>query len=138
MANAPGMIGPKEGEAFLFFLAPTTRTNLFAGLTAPYDDDQSIFRLDRTFRQYGLYREGKEKPDLPLYERHKVIWSLVDERGQIIPAGAELMRKTYAKQISTPPSNTVVYLQWQKYTNPSGWFHDIPKEGTYETNAIRK
>jgi hypothetical protein len=138
MVNAPGMIEPKEGDAFLFFLAPTTRPNLFAGLTAPYDDNQSIFRLDRTFWQYGSYREGREKPDSPFYERCKVIWSLVDDRGRIIPTGAELMRRTYAKQISTPPSNTVVYLQWQKYTNPSGWFHDIPNEGTYQTNAIGK
>lgn len=135
MVNAPGMIEPKEGDAFLLFLAPTTRTNLFAALTAPYDDNQSIFRLDRSFWEYGSYRKEKEKPDSPFYERHKVIWSLVDEKRSIIPSGAELLRKTYAKEISTAPSNSVVYLKWQKYTNPSGWSHDIPKAVGNPTNT---
>src|SRR5712671_4750786 len=39
MINAPGMLEPKEGDTFLLFLAPTTTTNLFASLTAPYDDN---------------------------------------------------------------------------------------------------
>ena len=125
MVNAPGMLEPKKGDEFLLFLVPTTRTNLFAALTAPYDDDQSIFRLDRSFWGYGSYREGKEKRDSPFYERHRVIWSLVDDSRQLIPSGAELMRKTYQKEIGMGSSNRVIYLQWQKYTNPSGWSHDI-------------
>jgi hypothetical protein len=138
MYSPPGMLEPEKGEAFLLFLVPTTKTNLFAAVTAPYDEDQSIFRLNRGFWEYQSYRDGKEQTNSPFYVRHSVIWSLVDDAGNIIPAGAQLMRKTYAKEISTPATNTVAYLQWQKYTNPSGWSHDIPKEKSYETNAIGK
>jgi len=138
MMNPPGMLEPKKGDEFLLFLVPTARTNLFAALTAPYDDDQSIFRLDRSLPNYRSYREGKEKQDSPFYERHRVIWSLVDDARQIVPSGAALMRKTYAREIGMESSNRVVHLQWQKYTNPSGWSHDIPKETGNETNSDHK
>jgi hypothetical protein len=133
MVNAPGMLEPIKGDKFLLFLAPTTRTNLFAALTAPYDDDQSIFRLDRSLGEYASYQEGKERPDSPFYDRHSLIWSLVDEGGQLIPAGAEQLRSRFATEIAATPSNRVVYLQWQTQTNAAGWMWDVPK-AVSETN----
>jgi hypothetical protein len=47
MINAPGMLEPKVGDAFLFCLAPSSMTNVFAAVTAPFDDNLSIFHLDR-------------------------------------------------------------------------------------------
>lgn len=134
-ANAPGMLEPKKGDQFLLFLAPTTKTNLFAALTAPYDDDQSIFRLDRRLTDYSWYQKDR---DTPFYQRYQVVWSLVDDAGKIIPGGAESMRKTYAKEIGIESSNRVIYLQWEKYTNPHGWFSDVPKGEGNETNSRHK
>lgn len=136
--NAPGMLEPKKGDKFLFFVAPTSTTNLFAALTAPYDDNQSIFRLDRSSPEYSWYQDGKEKPDSPFYERYQVIWSLVDNAGKIIPSGADSMRGAYAKEISMEPSKQVIYLQWQRLTNPSGWSTDVPKKVDNGTNVNPK
>jgi hypothetical protein len=137
MADAPGMLEPKRGDLFLFFLLPTIKTNLFAAFTAPWDDDQAIFHLVRGRWEYNSYREGKEQSDSPFYDRHKVVWNLVDDKGDLIPAGGEWMRRTYAKEIGMGPSNRVIYLRWQKYTNPAGWSHDVPMETGHETNAGR-
>jgi hypothetical protein len=128
MINAPGMLEPKKGDAFLFFLVPTDRTNLFAAMTAPYDEDLTVFRLDRSFWAYRGYTVRQEQKDSLFYERNSVVWSLVDDAQQILPSGAELMRNTYAKEISMAPSNRVIYLQWQTQTNQAGWRRDIPKE----------
>ncbi len=130
MANSPGMLEPKIGDPFLFCLAPTIVTNLFAAFTAPYDDDQAIFFLDRNYYKYSSYREGKMGKTSVFEERNALIWSLIDEAGKVIPGGAERMRKTFAKEITAPPSNRVVHLQWQTYTNPAGWMRDVPKEST--------
>jgi hypothetical protein len=126
MYSPPGTVEPKEADTFLFCLAPTTLTNVFAAVTAPYDEDQSIFSLDRQHDQYRGYRAGKD-------ERHDVIWSLVKESGEILSPGADQMRRTYANEIRTAPSNGVVYLQWQAKTNAAGWFRDVPKEPLSKT-----
>lgn len=136
--NAPGMLEPKKGDQLLFFLAPTTRTNLFAALTAPYDDNQSIFPFDRGLPEYRWYQDRKVERDDPFYERYQIIWSLVDDSGKVISGGAESMRKTYAKEIGVVSSNTVIYLEWEKYTNPSGWSSDVPKGAGNETNNSHK
>lgn len=133
--NAPGMIEPKKGDQFLLFLAPTTKTNFFAALTAPYDDDQSIFRLDRRLTEHSSYLQFQVSP---FDERDKVIRSLVDDAGKIIPDGVESMRKTYAKEIGIESSNQVIYLQWEKYSNPYGWSSDVPKGYGNETNSSHK
>ena len=138
MYSPPGMLEPDKGKAFLLFLVPTTRTNLFAAVTAPYDEDESIFILDRSFWKYGGYQETKEQRASPFRERREVIWSLVDEKGQTVPGGADLMRKTFEREIRMGPSNQVVHLQYQKYTNPSGWFHDVPKDESREAPPNQK
>jgi hypothetical protein len=137
MINSPGMLDAKPGDLFLFCLAPTSVTNLFAAFTAPYDDNQAIFPLDRNYRHYSAYQGGKEKEGSPFFERHALIWSLVDDSGQIIPAGAERMRSTYKNEINAAPSNRVVYLQWQTETNLAGWMRDVPKMPA-ETNQNKK
>ncbi|MEY2411026.1 MAG: hypothetical protein QOF48_3696 [Verrucomicrobiota bacterium] len=131
--NAPGMLEPTNGNAFLFFLVPTTKTNLFAAITSPFDDDQAVFPLDRNSWKNTTFSKDSEYA-----ERHRVTWSLVDDQGRILPDGADSFRKTYAKEIATAGSNRVVYLQWEKYTNPGGWSHNIPKGMGPVTNVNKR
>jgi hypothetical protein len=128
MINAPGMLEPKKGNIFLFCLVPTSMTNILAAVTAPFDDDLSIFHLDRSKWNPKTYSEGIKN------ERVALIWSLVDNAGEIIPLGVQQMRGTYAKEIQTVPTNAIVYLQWETRTNASGWIANFPK-GDRSTNA---
>lgn len=134
--NPPGIIQPEEGAAYLFCLAPTTISNTFAAVTAPWDDNQAIFVLDRDFWLYGNYRKG-HRDGLPvLNERYVVLWSLVGDNKALTPAGAETLRKTYQDAISTPPpTNLIIQLQWETHKSPSGWQWDIPKGHEATTNS---
>jgi len=132
MINAPGMIDPKKNGIFLFCLNPTTTTNVFAAVTAPFDDNLSIFHLDRNDWNPRSYSEGMKDESVAL------IWSLVDDKGKIIPLGVQQMRKTYAKEIQTAPTNALVYLQWEARTNASGWTANFPKGYDTKTNAATK
>ena len=137
LINGPGMIKPQTNALYLLCLLPTTHTNLFAALTAPYDDNQSIFILDRSFWLYGSYAKQRQSGTLLPREydtRYDAVWSLVDEAGNLLPQGAEQMRKNYAVEIASPPTtNAVIHLQWQTHTSPSGWQWDVPKGQTAPT-----
>jgi hypothetical protein len=133
LMNQPGMIAPQKGEAFLFFLLPTPVTNLFASLTAPYDDDLATLHLDGT-NGFPNYRQGKFDTNSAYYERSVLIRSLLTESGQISPKGAELVRKKYARQIRKSSKKELIYLEWEKVTNPSGWSTDVPKGFLSQTN----
>ncbi len=130
--NAPGMLNPKRDEFFLFCLSPTTITNVFAAVTAPFDDDLSIFHLDRNDWNPNNYREGMKD------ERVALMWSLVDGKEKLIPLGAEQMREAYAKAIQVAPTNTLVYLQWEARTNANGWIANFPKGFETKKNANTK
>jgi hypothetical protein len=124
MINPPGTVEPKNGETFLLGLAPTTRTNVFAAVTAPFDDKESIFRLDRSDPRYSSYRKGAIRRRLdgeilgePFKEQYSWVWHLVNDEGGILPRGAERMRKAFAKQIQMHTAPTVIYLQWETRTN---------------------
>lgn len=132
LINQPGMLHPQKGEAFLLFLLPTPMTNLFASLTAPYDDDQAIFHLDGT--DGYPYRQDKLDTKSPFYERSVLIRSLLTESGEISPKGAELVRKKYATQIRKSPKKELIYLEWEKETNRAGWSTDVPKSFLSQTN----
>jgi hypothetical protein len=138
MVDSPGMLEPKQGQCFLFCLAHTAISNVFAAFTAPYDDNQAILVLDRNHWEYKVIREGKTGLVPALDERAAVIWSLVDDAGQISPAGAARMRTNYAAEISAAPSNRVVYLQWRKYTTPAGWTSDVPRAQRTKPNWNNK
>ena len=132
MINAPGMVDPKKDCIFLFCLNPTPITNVFAAVTAPFDDDLSIFHLDRKDWNPSSYSTGMKD------ERVTLIWSLVDDKGKIISLGVQQMCKTYAKEIQMVPTNALVYLQWEARTNASGWTANFPKDYDAKTNAVGK
>jgi hypothetical protein len=133
--NPPGTVEPKIGETFLLCLAPTTRTNVFAAVTAPFDDKESIFRLDRSDPRYSSYHKGAIRRRLdgailgePSKEQYSWVWRLVNDDGVIVPRGAERMRKTFATQIQMHPEPTVIYLQWETRTNSAGWLERTQNE----------
>jgi hypothetical protein len=127
MINAPSLIDPKDKEMRLFFLQPTPVANLFASLNAPYDDALAILPLDRNYWECESYRKRDDKRD-PSYERGKLIWSLVNDSGELLPDGVTAMRKQYKRQIKSPPKkNEMIYLEWESVTNQAGWFSDVPK-----------
>jgi hypothetical protein len=130
MANAPGMIHPKPGQHHLLFLIPTQFKNVYAAATAPDDEDEAIFILDRTnTMKYGSFGDGNSPEEYG--ERYKAIWSLVDDMGLITPKGAEELRKNYQAEIATkPPKDAVIHLQWKKETSVSEWQWNAPIEGS--------
>ena len=129
--NPPGMVDPKVGQHHLLCLLPTTYEGVFASITAPFDDDQGIFILDRKNWEYSSYRKNPKHFDqFPEYgERYKAIWNLVDEEGRINLGGAEEMRKKYKAEVATPaPKNAVIHLKWKKETSEGGWQWNVPAD----------
>jgi hypothetical protein len=133
----PGMLQPEKNDIFFLCLAATPQTNVFVALSAPYDENLSVFALHRN---RSIQSDGRDstKKWLSNDKRFDQVWSLVDKAGKIVPANADKLRETYAAEIGKLPSTNVIYLQWETYTNPSGWMSDVPKGFTAGTNANRK
>jgi hypothetical protein len=134
--NAPGMVDPKTGQLHLLCLLPTKFKSVYASTTAPFDEDQAVFILDRAKWEYYGFGDDPIQADkfLERNERCKIIWSLVDESGRIIPKGAEELRKKYQAEITTkPPKDAIIHLQWKKETSEDGWQWNVPDE-----NAVKK
>ncbi len=128
---APGMVYPKLGQNYLLCLLPTTFEGCYASLTAPYDDNQGIFLLDRKSWTNGTtyYNDGKVVAFQQQSEKNAVLWSLLDDDGRVDPGSVELMREKYKTEISKPaPKDAVVYLKWKKEKSPGGWQWDVPDE----------
>jgi hypothetical protein len=137
--NAPGMVEPKTGRAYLLCLLPTTISNVYASLTAPWDDDQAIFLLDRkSWVHHGAtyYKDGKEVAFQEQNEKNAALWNLVDDSGKIKPPFVARMRQDYAGEIATTPgTNAVIPLQWETWKAASGWQWDVPKGYGNVTNS---
>ncbi len=138
MFNPPGTVDPKVGQHHLLFLLPTKIEGTFAAITAPFDDNQSIFLLDRSFRKYGNYRDDPKHFDkFPDYRaKYEAIWSLVDDKGRITPDGAKGLRERCKAQIATPPKkDAIVHLQWKKQTSKDGWQSNVPADSKAPAKA---
>ncbi len=138
MVNPPGMVDPKVGQHHLLFLLPTKIEGTFASITAPFDDDQSIFLLDRSFWEYGNYRDDPKHFDkFPDYRaKYEAIWSLVDDKGSITPEGAKALRERFKTQIATPAKkDAIVHLQWKKQTSKDGWDSNVPADSKAPAKA---
>ena len=147
MYSPPGMLDAEKGDIFLFFLSPSAQTNLFAALTAPYDENLSVLALHRN-RQIFDARDEKNRPVDSRDTMNKVLPSrdrrftellgLVDSAGKIISANVEKARETYSLEISRAPRTNPVYLEWETRTNASGWQSDWPKGHALTTNAYKR
>jgi hypothetical protein len=126
--SPPGMLEPEKGDVFFFCLAPTQLTNVYASVTAPYDENQSVFPL---YRSRPTKAEGRDTAKQILtgreWEQITNFGNLVNNAGRIIPASADKLREAYTVEIGNVPSNKLVYLQWETATNSDGWRTDVPK-----------
>ncbi|MCW1926659.1 hypothetical protein OKA05_29165 [Luteolibacter arcticus] len=131
--NGPGVVEPKVGRLYLLCLLPTTTAGVYASITAPFDDDEGVFLLDRKGWTDGAtyYDEkGKETPFHKQDDKNAALWHLVDRKGAIVPAGAEAIRKSYAAELATPaPKDSVIHLKWKKEEGRGGWQWNVPDEG---------
>lgn len=130
--NPPGMVDPKVGQRHLLCLLPTKHKDVFASITAPFDDDQGIFLLDRSYWKYGSYKENPKVFDqFPEdAERYQAIWGLVNDKGKITADGAEKLSTKYKAEIATPaPKDAVIHLKWKKEESEGGWQWNVPDGG---------
>jgi len=134
---APGMLEPEKGDIFLLCLAPTPLTNVFAALSAPWDENLSVFALHRNTPSQERSRDSRQRI-LSRDERFTLILSVADNTGELIPAAVERVRQTYADELRNVPAGRVTYLEWETYTNQSGWMSDAPKGYTTMTNSNTK
>lgn len=150
--SPPGMLEPHKNDIFLFCLGATPQTNVFAALSAPYDENLSIFPLYRSETNSGWFAEddimkqllcgeGEDKlpPEFKDMEKARdqeftLIFSLASASGEIQPANVEKFRETFASEINTAPSSNLVYLKWETVTNSHGWQSDIPEGYDATTN----
>lgn len=133
MINPPGMVEPKVGQCYLLCLLPTSSSEVYAAVTAPFDDREAIFLLDRKHWTDGAhyYKEGKEVAFQEQNEKNRALWDLVDDKGVIKQEGAEYLRKQYAEEIATPPAkDAVIHLKWKKQVSAGGWQSNVPDDGS--------
>lgn len=133
MINPPGMVEPKVGQHHLLCLLPVSSAGDFAAVTAPFDDREAIFLLNRKHWTDGAhyYKEGKEVAFYEQNDKNRALWNLVDDKGQIKQEGAEQMRKQYAAEIATPPAkDAVIHLKWKKRVSTGGWQSNVPDDGS--------
>jgi len=123
----PGTIEPDKGDILFLCLAPTPITNMFAALTAPYDEDVSVIPL---YRSQGTPPDSmrddwrrllKSMPD------YDPLWRLVNDSGHIQLDVVAAFRDSFAAEIAKQPTNDTVYLEWQAITNAAGWTTDVPR-----------
>jgi hypothetical protein len=115
--NPPGMLDVKNGQHFLMFLLPTTKKGVYAAMSAPWDDDQAIFLLNR--------KEGViSQTSVAMIE---LIPTLVDDDGRILADGVANLRAKYRDQLAAkPPEDAVIHLKWKTKTSDKGWEWDVP------------
>lgn len=137
MYSPPVMLEPDKGDVFFLCLCPTPTKNAFAGLTAPYNEELSMFPLHRSGDTTGDSVKYDVKQLLLDDKRFTLIWKLVNQTGQIVPGSVARLRDNYTVEIGNVHTNKVVYLEWQAYTNAHGWVSDVPK-GFSQTNSNGK
>ena len=137
MVSPPEVLEPDPGDVFFLCLGPTLMTNSFAAITAPYNEDLSVFPLHRSRETSGFSSRDDGKRLLLNDQRFEPIRWLVNEAGEILPDGAAKLRVTYKAEIKKAPKNVTIYLEWQACTNAYGWISDVPK-GFCPTNSTVK
>jgi hypothetical protein len=136
--SPPGMLKPEKGDIFFLCLGPSSNTNWFAAMSAPYDENLSVFVLHRSQAKKQDNQDVMKETILSVNNRFALICSVVNESGEIMPTNVEKLRRTYATEIGTPPSNRTIYLEWETYTNANGWMSDVPKGYASRSNTNRK
>jgi hypothetical protein len=154
LADSPFMLCPEKGDIFLFCVLPTPVTNVFAALTAPYNESLSIIPLHRVPSSTDdaedlLTRSSEETKELEKnlawhYGRTDLItkllrddrqfspiFALVTEKGALLSAGIKQFHNAFASELAAKSSTNVVFLEWHTAVSIGGWRSDVPKG--YET-----
>ena len=131
--DPPLALAPDTSDVFLFCLGATPLTNLFAAITAPNDESLSVLALHRSQRRQDDHRDLIQNV-LRSDNRFALIWKLVDETGQVLPAGAVHLREYYAAEINQAPSSRLIYLEWETAVSQVGWQSGVPKRYESATN----
>jgi hypothetical protein len=131
--NHPFVLDAEKGDVFLFCLLPTPVTNLFAALTAPYNEALSVIALHRS-RPYapGVVSslEGRREFNDKLLrddKRFSLIFGLLDQEAHVVAAKAERLRSTFRAELAAEGSSEVMPLEWQTAVSIGGWRSDTPK-----------
>jgi hypothetical protein len=139
MFNGPEVLEPEQGDIFFFCLSPTTATNSFAAMTAPYNEFLSIIPLHRAHEAEPGHKSRDSGARLLFFndQRFTLIRNIANESGEIVPQAVTKLKETYATEIANMPTNQIVYLEWRARTNAAGWIGDVPKDSS-PTNSIPK
>ncbi len=126
MFDGPTRIEPVKGDKYLFCLVPTTTSNLFASYTAPFDDANAIFALNKSKGDDSFDDKDPQRRNDPDVENRRVIRTLNERGGE----GPGKIRKEYRNELTASPGERMVYLQWESRTNAAGWVANFPKTNT--------
>jgi hypothetical protein len=134
----PEVLEPDKGDIFFLCLGSTPITNTFAALTGPYDEYLSVFPLHRSHETSRETMRDVGKQSLSNDKRFEPIWQLVNQAGDILPDGVAKLRDSYAAEIKRTSTSSMVYLEWQAYTNAHGWVSDVPKGFSPTNSNVKK
>jgi len=106
--NAPFMLFPEEGDILLFCVLPTPVTNLFAALTAPYNESLSIIPLHRvplsTDNLDDLMSKSSSEETTNLASKLKRHYGRQDTINGSLPFSALLPRKVTCSPLASSTS----------------------------------
>ena len=141
LINEPLMVFPEKGDVFLCCLLPTPVTNLFAALTAPYNESLSVITLHR-FRPplegtQSSAQASRTFNDKFLRDKKQFssIFDLVDEEAHVIAASAERFSRTFAAELAAKSSTDKMYLEWETVVSKGEWRSDVPKGTLMSTGS---
>lgn len=126
--NPPLMLSPANGNKYVMFLAPSSQTNVYASILAPYDESNAIFILDRQSREYDFSSVVDRDYMKQCMEKKEFVWSLVGEDGQLPKTGLKDVTKRYKSQLDMKSQNFTIALEWKVQTNAAGWSIDVPTD----------
>lgn len=126
--NPPLMLSPSKGQKYVMFLAPSSKTNVYASILAPYDEENAIFILDRKARVYDFSGVVSKDYMKQCIEKKEFVWSLVDQDGQLSKTGPKEVADRYKSQIEKKSRDFTIALEWKVQTNAAGWSIDVPKD----------
>ena len=62
---------------------------------------------------------------------------LFRSKAEMLSGAVERLRRAYAAELKNPPAEKIVFLEYETYTNRSGWMSDAPKGYATTTNLSR-
>jgi hypothetical protein len=126
--NPPLMLSPARGQKYVMFLAPSSKTNVFVSIHAPYQEENPIFILDRKAREYDFSGVVNDEYKKKCIEQKEFVWSLVGDDGEFSKAGPKEVVRRYKRQIEQQSRDFTIALEWKVRTNATGWSVDVPRD----------